>query len=36
MEQRLNYQKTSSGAFQAMLGMENYVRQYPALFTSLD
>ena len=27
MEQRLNYQKIGSGAFKAMLGMENYVRQ---------
>lgn len=27
MEQRLDYQKVSSGAFRAMLGMENHVRQ---------
>lgn len=27
MEQRLDYQKISSGAFRAMLGMENHVRQ---------
>lgn len=27
MEQRINYQKTGSGAFKAMLAMENHVRQ---------
>ena len=27
MEQRIDYQKISSGAFRAMLGMENHVRQ---------
>lgn len=27
MEQRLDYQKVSSGAFKAMLGMENHARQ---------
>lgn len=27
MEQRINYQKTASGAFKAMLAMENHVRQ---------
>lgn len=27
MEQRIDYQKVSSGAFRAMLGMENHVRQ---------
>lgn len=27
MEQRLDYQKVSSGAFRTMLGMENHVRQ---------
>ena len=27
MEQRINYQKVASGAFKAMLGMENHVRQ---------
>lgn len=36
MEQRLNYQKTSSGAFQAMLGMENYVRQCGLEYSLLE
>ena len=36
MTQRIDYQKVSSGAFRAMLGMENYVRQCGLVYSLIE
>lgn len=36
MEQRIDYQKTASGAFKAMLAMENHVRQCGLEYSLLE